>query len=50
VQFHFVGSWSQLKAECTGFGVGTTKNTLKIQISGIKLQDLYDNSLFFKTL
>jgi len=47
----FVGSWSQLKQNVTGFyGVGTALQAMeqKGQLEAVK--DLYGHSLFFKTL
>ncbi|MCV9928212.1 phosphoenolpyruvate carboxylase [Flavobacterium sp. LS1R49] len=47
----FVGSWSQLKQNVPGFfGVGTALRHFEETNQWEKVQDLYDNSLFFKTL
>ncbi|MCL6460930.1 Phosphoenolpyruvate carboxylase, type 1 [Flavobacterium micromati] len=47
----FVGSWSQLKQNVPGFfGVGTALKKFEDNGQWDKVQDLYDNSLFFKTL
>ncbi len=47
----FVGSWSQLKQNVPGFfGVGTALKHFEDTDQWNKVQDLYDNSLFFKTL
>ncbi len=47
----FVGSWSQLKQNVPGFfGVGTALKYFEDSNQWHKVQDLYDNSLFFKTL
>jgi phosphoenolpyruvate carboxylase len=47
----FVGSWSQLKQNVPGFfGVGTALRHFEDTEQWDKVQDLYDNSLFFKTL
>ncbi|TDE27548.1 MULTISPECIES: phosphoenolpyruvate carboxylase [Flavobacterium] len=47
----FVGSWSQLKQNVPGFfGVGTALKYFEDTDQWDKVQDLYDNSLFFKTL
>jgi phosphoenolpyruvate carboxylase len=47
----FVGSWSQLKQNVPGFfGVGTALKYFEDTDQWGKVQDLYDNSLFFKTL
>lgn len=47
----FVGSWSQLKQNVPGFyGVGTALKYYEDTDQWEKVQDLYDNSLFFKTL
>ena len=47
----FVGSWSQLKQNVPGFfGVGTALKKFEENGHWTKVQDLYDNSLFFKTL
>ena len=47
----FVGSWSQLKQNVPGFfGVGTALKYFEDNNQWEKVQDLYDNSLFFKTL
>lgn len=47
----FVGSWSQLKQNVPGFyGVGTALKTYEENNEWQKVSDLYNNSLFFKTL
>lgn len=47
----FVGSWSQLKQNVPGFfGVGAALKYFEETNQWEKVQDLYDNSLFFKTL
>ncbi|MBC7844883.1 MAG: phosphoenolpyruvate carboxylase [Flavobacterium sp.] len=47
----FVGSWSQLKQNVPGFfGVGTALKHFEENGQWDKVQDLYNNSLFFKTL
>jgi phosphoenolpyruvate carboxylase len=47
----FVGSWSQLKQNVPGFfGVGTALKHFEDTNQWNKVQNLYDNSLFFKTL
>jgi phosphoenolpyruvate carboxylase len=47
----FVGSWSQLKQNVPGFfGVGTALKTDEDNNEWQKVSDLYNNSLFFKTL
>jgi len=47
----FVGSWSQLKQNVPGFyGVGTALKHFEDTDQWDKVQDLYDNSMFFKTL
>ncbi len=47
----FVGSWSQLKQNVPGFfGVGSALKHFEDNNQWEKVQDLYDNSLFFKTL
>ncbi|RTY69649.1 phosphoenolpyruvate carboxylase [Flavobacterium sp. LB2P53] len=47
----FVGSWSQLKQNVPGFfGVGTALKHFEDTNQWDKVQDLYDNSLFVKTL
>jgi phosphoenolpyruvate carboxylase len=47
----FVGSWSQLKQNVPGFfGVGSALKHFEDTEQWDKVQDLYDNSLFFKTL
>ena len=47
----FVGSWSQLKQNVPGFfGVGTALKHFEDTKQWNQVQDLYDNSLFFKTL
>ncbi len=47
----FVGSWSQLKQNVTGYyGVGTALKMIDKQGRLNEVKDLYNNSLFFKTL
>lgn len=47
----FVGSWSQLKQNVPGFfGVGTALKHFEDTGQWQKVQDLYDTSMFFKTL
>jgi phosphoenolpyruvate carboxylase len=47
----FVGSWSQLKQNVPGFfGVGAALRQFEETNQWEKVQDLYDNSLFFRTL
>lgn len=47
----FVGSWSQLKQNVPGFfGVGSALKHFEDTNQWDKVQDLYDNSMFFKTL
>ncbi len=47
----FVGSWSQLKQNVPGFfGVGTALKHFEDTNNWDKVQNLYDDSLFFKTL
>jgi phosphoenolpyruvate carboxylase len=47
----FVGSWSQLKQNVPGFfGVGTALKNYEDNNEWQKVSDLYNNSLFFKTL
>lgn len=47
----FVGSWSQLKQNVPGFfGVGTALKHFEDTNQWDKVQNLYDNSMFFKTL
>jgi phosphoenolpyruvate carboxylase len=47
----FVGSWSQLKQNVPGFfGVGTALKHFEETNQWEKVQDLYNGSLFFKTL
>lgn len=47
----FVGSWSQLKQNVPGFfGVGYALATYEEMGKWDEVQDLYDNSLFFRTL
>lgn len=47
----FVGSWSQLKQNVPGFfGVGSALKYYEDAGEWDKVQDLYDNSMFFKTL
>ncbi len=47
----FVGSWSQLKQNVPGFfGVGTALKHFEDKGEFDKIVDLYNNSLFFKTL
>ncbi len=47
----YVGSWSQLKQNVTGYyGLGTALQTLDNKGKWTEIKDLYENSLFFKTL
>jgi len=47
----FVGAWSQLKQNVTGYyGVGTALQEIEKAGKWQELQDLYKHSLFFKTL
>jgi phosphoenolpyruvate carboxylase len=47
----FVGAWSQLKQNVTGFyGVGTALQKLDKEGKFSQVKSLYQNSLFFKTL
>jgi len=47
----FVGAWSQLKQNVTGyFGVGTALKKLDAAGRWIEVKDLYDQSPFFRTL
>jgi phosphoenolpyruvate carboxylase len=47
----FVGAWSQLKQNVTGYyGVGTALHALNEQGKLTSIKELYRNSLFFKTL
>ncbi len=47
----FVGAWSQLKQNVTGFyGVGTAFQQIEAEGRWAELQQLYRGSLFFKTL
>ncbi len=47
----FVGSWSQIKQNVTGYyGVGTSLQKMEEQGKFGKFKKLYQNSLFFKTL
>ena len=47
----FVGSWSQIKQTITGFyGLGTALKAIEAQGKWQAVKDLYENSLFFKTL
>ncbi|HEY5969058.1 MAG TPA: phosphoenolpyruvate carboxylase [Chitinophagaceae bacterium] len=47
----FVGAWSQLKQNVTGyFGVGTALQTLEQQGKFPAIKKLYNESLYFKTL
>ncbi len=47
----FVGAWSQLKQNVTGFyGVGTALQKAEEEGKFNKLKELYQNSMFFKTL
>ncbi|TKK67419.1 phosphoenolpyruvate carboxylase [Ilyomonas limi] len=47
----YVGAWSQLKQNVTGYyGVGTALQKLEEQGKWKEVQQLYRNSLFFKTL
>ena len=47
----FVGAWAQIKQNITGFyGVGTALASLEKEGKFTQLKQLYNNSLFFKTL
>ena len=47
----YVGSWSQLKQNVTGYyGVGTALKKMEDEGKLQQVKDLYRNSLFFKTL
>ncbi len=47
----YVGSWSQIKQNVTGyFGVGTALKQMEDAGRWKEVQELYQNSLFFKTL
>lgn len=47
----YVGSWSQLKQNVTGYyGVGTALKKIEDQGRWEEVQSLYHNSIFFKTL
>lgn len=47
----FVGAWAQIKQNITGFyGVGTALEALEKEGKFAEVQELYNNSLFFKTL
>lgn len=47
----YVGSWSQLKQNVTGYyGVGTALKKLEDEGRWQEIKDLYHNSLYFKTL
>ena len=47
----FVGAWSQLKQNVTGFyGVGTALKKMEREGKFNMIKELYQNSLFFKTL
>jgi len=47
----YVGSWSQLKQNVTGYyGVGTALQALDKKKKWAQVKHLYDNSTFFKTL
>jgi phosphoenolpyruvate carboxylase len=47
----YVGSWSQLKQNVTGYyGVGLALQKMEQQGKWHAVKDLYDNSLYFKTL
>ncbi len=47
----YVGSWAQLKQNVTGYyGVGTALKTLQEQGKWIELKQLYQQSLFIRTL
>ena len=47
----FVGAWSQLKQNVTGYyGVGTALKTMEEKGRFHELKSLYQNSLFFRTL
>jgi phosphoenolpyruvate carboxylase len=47
----FVGAWSQIKQNVTGYyGLGTALEYFKKEGNFAKIKSLYNNSLFFKTL
>jgi len=47
----YVGSWSQLKQNVTGYyGVGTALQGMEKKGKWKEVKELYDNSLYFKTL
>jgi len=47
----FVGSWAMMKQNIPGFfGVGSALNELQKEGKGDQLKELYQNSLFFRTL
>ncbi len=47
----FVGAWAQMKQNVTGFyGVGTALAALDKEGNFAQIEELYNNSLFFKTL
>jgi phosphoenolpyruvate carboxylase len=47
----YVGAWAQIKQNITGFyGVGTALATLEKEGNFGQIKELYNNSLFFKTL
>jgi phosphoenolpyruvate carboxylase len=47
----FVGSWSQLKQNVTGYyGLGTALKKMEAEGKWMELKDLYKRSLFFRTL
>ena len=47
----FVGAWAQIKQNITGFyGVGTALASLEKEGNFGQIKELYNNSLFFKTL
>ncbi|MCX8491876.1 MAG: phosphoenolpyruvate carboxylase [Cyclobacteriaceae bacterium] len=47
----FVGSWAMMKQNIPGFyGVGSALNALKVEGKEDQLKELYQNSLFFRTL
>ncbi len=47
----FVGSWSQIKQNVTGYyGVGTALQKMEAEGKFAEMKNLYQNSLFFRTL
>jgi phosphoenolpyruvate carboxylase len=47
----YVGSWSQLKQNVTGYyGVGTALHAMEQKGKWAQVKELYNNSLYFKTL